>query len=62
MTLYAESSPEKLIELVSDENCCVLQDAVETLDRHKRYHALGLLYRYHMDNDKALQLWARWVW
>ena len=59
MKLYAESNPEGLVELASGENWCVLPDAIETLDRHRQYHALGLLYRYHTDNDKALQLWAR---
>ncbi|XP_033638658.1 transforming growth factor-beta receptor-associated protein 1-like [Asterias rubens] len=59
LKLYAESSPELLKTLVSSENTCSLHDAAEILQKHGRHHALGLLYRYHIDNEKALLVWAR---
>ncbi|XP_022096424.1 transforming growth factor-beta receptor-associated protein 1-like [Acanthaster planci] len=59
LKLYAERDPEKLISLVSSENTCSSKDALEVLQRYGRHHALALLHRYHLDNEKALNIWAR---
>ncbi|CAL1541537.1 unnamed protein product [Lymnaea stagnalis] len=61
LKLYAESTPEKLTELISVDTGCDLEDCVEWLEKHQRLHALGLLYQRHGESDKALGVWARLV-
>ncbi|RUS87528.1 hypothetical protein EGW08_004704, partial [Elysia chlorotica] len=59
LKLYAESSPEKLPELLSDDPGCDLGDCVTWLERHGRLHSLGLLYQHHGESEKALAVWTK---
>uniref|UniRef100_K1R712 Nuclear pore complex protein Nup153 n=1 Tax=Magallana gigas TaxID=29159 RepID=K1R712_MAGGI len=59
LKLYAELNTEGLIPLISNDSGCDLNDCVEWLEKYKRFHALGLLYRLHSDHDKALGIWQK---
>jgi lipopolysaccharide biosynthesis regulator YciM len=59
LKLYAERNSAELLPLVEEDSGCDLKDCVEWLEKYQRHHALGLLYKYHGDNDKALNIWTR---
>ncbi|GFO22479.1 transforming growth factor-beta receptor-associated protein 1 [Plakobranchus ocellatus] len=59
LKLYAESWPDKLSELLSDDPGCDLGDCIVWLERHGRFHALGQLYQHHGESEKALAVWTR---
>ena len=59
LLLYAEINSLELLPLIEWELGCDLKDCVECLQKHERYHALALLYKYHGENDKALSIWTR---
>ncbi|KAL3842523.1 hypothetical protein ACJMK2_020527 [Sinanodonta woodiana] len=61
LKLYAEINWPELIPLIAVDTGCDLKDSVEWLEKYERYHALGLLFKYHGENDKAMQIWARLV-
>ncbi|XP_060603083.1 transforming growth factor-beta receptor-associated protein 1-like [Ruditapes philippinarum] len=61
LKLYAERNSAELLPLVEEDSGCDLKDCVEWLEKYQRHHALGLLYKYHGDNDKALNIWTRLV-
>ncbi|XP_077979032.1 transforming growth factor-beta receptor-associated protein 1-like [Glandiceps talaboti] len=58
LKLYSEINAPELSDLIASENGCMFEDCVGTLQKHQRYYALGSLYKYHGDSDKALQLWT----
>ncbi|KAI8520587.1 transforming growth factor, beta receptor associated protein 1 [Branchiostoma belcheri] len=58
LKLYAEIDSPKLVDFVSSENGCFIQDSVDSLQKYSRHHALGLFHKYHGDNEKALQVWV----
>ena len=62
LKLYAESTPERLCDLISVDTGCSLEDCVDELEKHGRLHALGLLYQRHGENDRALAVWTRWAY
>ncbi|KAL5007714.1 hypothetical protein ScPMuIL_016520 [Solemya velum] len=59
LKLYAEVNSPELIPLIVVDTGCDLKDCVEVLEKFHRYHALGLLYKYHEENEKALIIWTR---
>ncbi|KAL4225569.1 transforming growth factor [Mactra antiquata] len=61
LKLYAENNSPELLPLVEEDSGCDLKDCVEWLEKYKRYHPLALLYRYHGETDKALNIWTRLV-
>ncbi|XP_053384249.1 transforming growth factor-beta receptor-associated protein 1-like [Mercenaria mercenaria] len=61
LKLYAERNSPELVPLVEEDSGCELKDCVEWLEKYNRHHALALLYKYHGDNDKALNIWTRLV-
>lgn len=61
LKLYAEINSAELLPLIEVDSGCDLKDCVEWLERYGRHHALALLYRYHGENDKALNIWSRLV-
>ncbi|XP_070566294.1 transforming growth factor-beta receptor-associated protein 1-like isoform X2 [Ptychodera flava] len=61
LKLYAEINAPELVELISSDNGCVFENCIETLNKYGRYFALGLLYKYHGDFEKALQIWTEIV-
>ncbi|KAJ8282696.1 hypothetical protein COCON_G00052150 [Conger conger] len=61
LKLYAEASHESLLDLLASENACLLADSAPWLEKHHKYFALGLLYRYNSQDDAALQLWVKVV-
>ncbi|CAH1787439.1 unnamed protein product [Owenia fusiformis] len=58
LKLYAELDPSKLLMFIG-KSVCKLSDCVELLEKHERFHALGLLYRYNGQHANALQVWKR---
>lgn len=61
LKLYAEANHESLLDLLVSENSCLLTDCAAWLETHKKYYALGLLYRYNSQDAAALQLWVKIV-
>ncbi|XP_064600183.1 transforming growth factor-beta receptor-associated protein 1-like [Liolophura sinensis] len=61
LKLYAEVNSPELIPLIAIDSGCDLKDCTEVLEQYHRYHALGLLYKFHGENDKALHTWSRLV-
>ncbi|XP_046549254.1 transforming growth factor-beta receptor-associated protein 1-like [Haliotis rubra] len=61
LRLYAEVNSPELIPLIAVDSSCDLNDCVESLERFHRYHALGLLYKYHGEYDKAINIWTKLV-
>ena len=59
LKLYAETDSSELIALIASEPACDMQDCSTWLEKHKRYHAQALLYKYHGDSDKALSIWIK---
>ncbi|XP_013380315.1 transforming growth factor-beta receptor-associated protein 1 [Lingula anatina] len=59
LKLYAENNSPNLVFLLASECACEFSDCVQCLEMHQRQYALGLLYRYHGDHEKALQIWTR---
>ena len=59
LKLYAETDSSELIALIASEPACDMQDCITWLEKCKRYHAQALLYKYHGENDKALNIWTR---
>ena len=59
LKLYAETDSSELVTLIASEPACDMQDCNMWLEKHKRYHAQALLYKYHGDSDKALKIWTK---
>uniref|UniRef100_H3CVP4 Transforming growth factor, beta receptor associated protein 1 n=1 Tax=Tetraodon nigroviridis TaxID=99883 RepID=H3CVP4_TETNG len=59
LKLYAEQDQDRLLELLSSSNACLLADSVPWLEKYHKYFALGLLYHYNRQDATALQLWIR---
>ncbi|XP_076991034.1 transforming growth factor-beta receptor-associated protein 1 [Tamandua tetradactyla] len=61
LKLYAEADHDSLLDLLVTENFCLLTDSAAWLEKHRKYFALGLLYRYNHQDAAALQLWVNIV-
>lgn len=61
LKLYAEINSAALLSLVEENSGCDLKDGIEWLEKYGHHHALALLYKYHGDNDRALNVWTRLV-
>ncbi|XP_031565710.1 transforming growth factor-beta receptor-associated protein 1-like [Actinia tenebrosa] len=59
LKLYAEINSPKLLELVTTENYCAVEDTEPCLMKYKRYHATALFHIYHNEPQKALDFWKR---
>ena len=57
--LYAEFEEESLLELVTGDNACEVDDLADALNQHKRVHALALLYAQSNAPRRALEIWKR---
>ncbi|XP_069493019.1 transforming growth factor-beta receptor-associated protein 1 isoform X2 [Ambystoma mexicanum] len=61
LKLYAEANHDSLLDLLVSENSCILTDCATWLEKHRKYYALGLLYRCNSQDAAALQLWVKIV-
>eukprot|EP00039_Didymoeca_costata_P027017 m.17221 g.17221 ORF g.17221 m.17221 type:complete len:869 (-) comp5949_c0_seq1:1100-3706(-) len=57
--LFSESNPEKLLELISSDNSCVVEDVTETLLKNERHHALAMMYSQAKMIRRALEIWKK---
>ncbi|XP_062303319.1 transforming growth factor-beta receptor-associated protein 1 homolog [Osmerus eperlanus] len=61
LKLYAEQDHTSLLDLLASDNACLLTDSAPWLEKHHKYFALGLLYRYNGQDSAAVQMWVRVV-
>jgi len=59
LKLFAELKPSELLGLIDSNGGCDVVDCVSWLEKFSRFHAQALLYHFHGDNDKALNIWTR---
>uniref|UniRef100_T1J114 CNH domain-containing protein n=1 Tax=Strigamia maritima TaxID=126957 RepID=T1J114_STRMM len=60
LKLYAEIDSSELTSLIVSLDVTIdCREAVEWLERYERYNAVGHLYQYFHENEKALQVWVK---
>ncbi|XP_074660647.1 transforming growth factor-beta receptor-associated protein 1-like [Tubulanus polymorphus] len=61
LKLYAEMESPELIALIATEHACDMKDSEQYLISFGRFNALGLMYRFQGNYDRAMQVWAKIV-
>ncbi|XP_065189693.1 transforming growth factor-beta receptor-associated protein 1 homolog [Sycon ciliatum] len=59
LKLFAMANSKQLLAFIGGENTARVDESIETLTEHKRYHALGLFYCFHNMPEKALETWVQ---
>ncbi|XP_063219763.1 transforming growth factor-beta receptor-associated protein 1-like isoform X2 [Bacillus rossius redtenbacheri] len=60
LKLYSENNALEMHTLISAEDLeCDVEECCDSLEKHRCYHALALLYWHNQDHANALQVWMK---